>query len=447
MEKFGTPKAPIFTHLELTRHCNLSCFYCTIRDNVSKSTPNLPVKHFKKILDQLVKSEVFDVSFFGGEPFLYPHIYNLAMYAREKGLRVGFLSNGTLIKEKDLNRIKELFDIGTIALNGLECVHDRLVGNPGMFRRTVHTIKELLGCDFPVAIDVLVSASSVDFFPNFMRWVAENLPKINAIFINCFVPYGDLPSQEQLSTTQRDLLFEVMDQHNKNEPLMNKIRLGTPIPFCLIPGKFAYLRKNCSAGWLSAAIDPLGDIRICPWSPDVLGNILVSDFKQIWSNSEEIKQFRSMKWLPQRSCKKCAFLSSCFGGCKVISSDPGHLAAKQWKPFVVSATIEKSFGEKNTTNQEISPATKYLLDPSLIIRKEEKGSIIYLKRQGSCYWCNDVALRILQSMNDGLGFEEIVKTMITLYETESAKIRNGVTQTVILLEQIGAVQRVISRAS
>ena len=113
----GKVSAPANVILELTRHCNLKCFYCKkSRNNNSPKPSFFEVKHFKKIIDCLFEARVFQLTFSGGEPFLYPGIFELGHYARENDLTVSFLSNGTLIEEKHIGEITRVFNGGcTIA--------------------------------------------------------------------------------------------------------------------------------------------------------------------------------------------------------------------------------------------------------------------------------------------------------------------------------------------
>lgn len=144
LPELPTLKAPVYVHMDLTQRCNFECFYCTIRDNNSAPISSFPVSHFQRILARLAQANVFDVSFFGGEPFLYPYIYDLAAYARNAGLTIGFLTNGSLIDDDDVKRVVRSFDAGAVALNGVEAVHDRMVGVPGAFTKADHLIKSLV---------------------------------------------------------------------------------------------------------------------------------------------------------------------------------------------------------------------------------------------------------------------------------------------------------------
>src|SRR5579859_2377546 len=175
LPELPTLKAPVYVHMDLTKRCNFRCFYCSIRDNNSAPVSTFPVSHFQQILARLAEADVFDVSFFGGEPFLYPHIYDLAAYARDAGLTIGFLTNGSLIRKDDVKRVVRSFDAGAVALNGVGEVHDKMVGVPGAFTKADRLIKSLVDEGFEVAIDTVVSKSTLDHFDELLTYIGQNL--------------------------------------------------------------------------------------------------------------------------------------------------------------------------------------------------------------------------------------------------------------------------------
>ena len=243
-------KAPASVQLELTRHCNLNCFYCTIRNNDSVPPSQFSLRQFTSIIDKLAGAEVFEVAFFGGEPFLYPHIYELGRYSSGKGLTTNLLSNGTLIRTENIGRIAEVFHSGTLALNGLEASHDRFVGRPGAFKQTSRALKEFPAIGFPIGIDTLVSASNVSQLESFLQRISEDLPNVSSIFLDLYVVRNGAEFQsEKLEQSQLGYVYETINKYNATKELQDKVSFGTAFPYCLLPEKYANLRRNCSAGW------------------------------------------------------------------------------------------------------------------------------------------------------------------------------------------------------
>ena len=84
----------LFGHYGVNSACNLRCSYCYVHEPETYPTgfaeQGLPLDQARRVLEHL-REECFSVRFQGGEPLLYPHIVELARYARED-LRFGNLS-------------------------------------------------------------------------------------------------------------------------------------------------------------------------------------------------------------------------------------------------------------------------------------------------------------------------------------------------------------------
>lgn len=431
-----TLKAPIYVHLELTRHCNLKCFYCSIRNNNSTSVLAIPLSHFEKIIDKLVESEVFDISLFGGEPFLSPHAYKLAQYAKEKGMVVGVITNGSLIKEEDIDKIPKLFSAAGFALNGIGQIHDNMVGVKGSFDKTVNVVKRLSEQGFGIAIDSLVCKSNINYLDSFLSWIASNL-KVMLVNINLFYSYEGLNSEETFSYEDLKHIIDILDQHSKTD-LKNKINLGTPIPYCLIPPDKNFLRVSCSAGWMYGSIDITGNMRMCPWSSKSLGNILDTPISEIWNNSKELEYYRSGLWMDP-ICDSCPIKTACGGGCKVTSSNPPYSVPKQWKPYInpKAVSVEAETNYDINLDELVSEInlTSFSPNPNIRLRKEEEGFSVYLPLQGA-YWLNNTAIEIYYLICKEQSIEKVIKIFGAKYNLDYSTAENDVKQVLYKLYKI-----------
>jgi radical SAM protein with 4Fe4S-binding SPASM domain len=101
VEYFSFPR---FIALEASRLCNLRCTMCALHsDFIDHSHTETHPKHFhldkyRWILDQLgpYRDSISVAPQFWGEPFMSPHLRDMILYAEEKGIRLGFTTNGTL---------------------------------------------------------------------------------------------------------------------------------------------------------------------------------------------------------------------------------------------------------------------------------------------------------------------------------------------------------------
>src|SRR5512138_3689495 len=92
----------------LTRTCNLKCVHCYTDSEARKYGGELQTSEAKTVLDDLAAFKVPAVLFSGGEPLVRPDVFELAEYARSKGLHVVLSTNGTLIDRQTAQRLKDL---------------------------------------------------------------------------------------------------------------------------------------------------------------------------------------------------------------------------------------------------------------------------------------------------------------------------------------------------
>ena len=86
---------PKYILLEATGKCNLFCPMCP-RELVSFEPEDIPMGLFKKVIEEAKDYLEFTVPYGGGEPMLNPRIFEMIRFCRERNLRVGFSTNGTM---------------------------------------------------------------------------------------------------------------------------------------------------------------------------------------------------------------------------------------------------------------------------------------------------------------------------------------------------------------
>jgi MoaA/NifB/PqqE/SkfB family radical SAM enzyme len=67
-----------YINLALTNRCNLRCSMCDIWREDKKI--DMPVRKIVEILDSNYLNKELDITFTGGEPFLYPYLFEVTDY-------------------------------------------------------------------------------------------------------------------------------------------------------------------------------------------------------------------------------------------------------------------------------------------------------------------------------------------------------------------------------
>ena len=91
--------------------CNAECPHCpytnsNIRD-AYKDVPFMPEDIFKRIADEAGPHQAYLRISGGGEPMLHPKATKLLPYAKEKGCRIGLITNGSAFTEKNTRILLE----------------------------------------------------------------------------------------------------------------------------------------------------------------------------------------------------------------------------------------------------------------------------------------------------------------------------------------------------
>ena len=96
---------PMMLVLSFVYPCNAECPHCpytnsNIRDTY-KDVPYMPEEIFKAIADEAGPHQAYLRISGGGEPMLHPKVMTLLPYAKEKGCRIGLITNGSVLTEKN----------------------------------------------------------------------------------------------------------------------------------------------------------------------------------------------------------------------------------------------------------------------------------------------------------------------------------------------------------
>jgi AdoMet-dependent heme synthase len=175
---------------EVTKGCNLRCIHCRATATELSSPTDLPTRKALDIIDQIagVSNPILVLS--GGEPLYRSDIFQLAGYARDRGLRVALATNGTLVTREIARMIS---DSGvkrvSISLDGADAVtHDSFRGIPGAFEAALYGFRNLKEVGMSVQINMTIARHNAQQLPQ----VLEMAKSVGADALHTFllVPVG-----------------------------------------------------------------------------------------------------------------------------------------------------------------------------------------------------------------------------------------------------------------
>ena len=154
----GVEKFPLVLMLEPTHQCNLACAGCgRIQEYRSSLGESLTLT---QCLESVEECGAPVVTVTGGEPFLYPPVFELVQELVHRGKHIYLCSNAILL-EKDLPRLPRSKHLTlSVHVDGLAATHDRILGRAGLFDQALQAIKAAKADGFRVCTNTTIYKES-----------------------------------------------------------------------------------------------------------------------------------------------------------------------------------------------------------------------------------------------------------------------------------------------
>lgn len=314
-----TFKAPLYVAWEVTHRCNARCLHC-----YSDSGPeadrsgDLTTREAHDLIDQLAAAGVLVLALSGGEPILRRDWRDLVSHAVEAGLRVNIGSNGSTLTE---DNVLDLARIGihsvTVSLDSHRPeVHDRFRGTPGLFPRTVESIRRLVRHGVRVVVGYTPTRLNRADAAGVVT-LAHRLGA-NAVNLSEYVPAGRGPLSlalppEELRSVLEEWISLRSEYEGRMELIWHDCRVGL-----LVPEHDRHKYVGCGAGRLVARILPDGTVTPCVFLPTPIGSVRERPFREMWRDSVLLRRFRQREGNVHGNCGTCRHLATC-GGCRAVA--------------------------------------------------------------------------------------------------------------------------------
>jgi len=318
---------PLSVHLDVTYRCNERCEHCYLEhdDHGEMTTPEI-----RSLLGQLEQSGVFFLTVSGGEPLVRRDCFEILEVARSLGFNVKLKTNAILIKEREARRLRS-FGVEQVQVSVYSDrpeVHDAITKVPGSLLRTVAAIR------FLKAQGLKVTVANVLMKSNF-----QDSAGVRALA-------AELGAQFTLDPT----ITPMLDGHRSPLRLRivaNQVRsvfrdsnlVGDVDAFCAPPPPVDDETREgfpCSAGHTACYISPYGDVYPCVQFPLPCGNVRKETFLNIWKNSSQLREVRTIRGKDLPTCSSCSHLGTCTR-CPGLAYMEGNMRGPS------SADCEKSF--------------------------------------------------------------------------------------------------------
>lgn len=328
------PRGPVVVW-NATRACNLRCLHCYASATAGPDAGELTTEEAVRFIDGLALAEVPVLLFSGGEPLLRPDFFELAAYARQKGIRPVVSTNGTLITREVAWRLKQT-GVGYvgISLDGMRAVNDRMRGVEGAFDAALEGIRNCLAVGQRVGLRFTITRENYrDIDAIFDLVEREGIARLCFYHLVCTGRGASLRDQDLDPAEKRKVLDKIIA---RTEDFCRR-GLGKEVLTVDNHADAAYLYLKLSrmqpehAGrvyeWLRRAGGNRSGIAIgaVDWQGNVypdqftrghpLGNVREKDFPGIWQNGSHplLVALRNRRPHLKGRCATCRWLDICNG--------------------------------------------------------------------------------------------------------------------------------------
>lgn len=293
---------PLQAHLDLTYRCNERCEHCYLEHD---DKGEMSFEEISGLFNELADAGVFFLTLSGGEPLLRRDFFDIVARARVLLFNVKLKTNAVLIRAKEAQRLRGLGveQVNVSVYSHRAEVHDAITKLPGSFRRTLEGIRALRSTGMKVTMaNVMMRGNLGD-----NHAVAAMARELGASYI------AD-PTITPMMNGDRGVLSLRIPGEALPALFQDPELVGDPAEFCAPPGPVSDSDLNglpCSAGHTSCYISPYGDVFPCVQFPVASGNVRRQKFLDIWRNSPQLAEVRSIRTRDLPVCSGCAHVATC----------------------------------------------------------------------------------------------------------------------------------------
>jgi len=318
---------PLSVQLDVTYRCNERCVHCYLdhRDYGEMSTAEI-----KDLMRQMAEAGVFFLVLSGGEVFLRTDFFELLEYARALSFCVKVKTNAFMVGEREAARLARLHidSVQVSVYSHRPEIHDAITKLPGSLKRTLTGIRLLRSHGVKVILaNVLMQQNLNDY------------AGVKALARECGAEYTIDPTITPMMDGDRGIVQLGIGASDLENVFRDPGLVGNVEEFCKPPVAVdddVLDELPCSAGHTACYVSPYGDLYPCVQFPLPSGNVRKQTFLDIWRNSTQLQEVRSIHARDLEGCSECWHVGSCTR-CPGLAYMEGNMRGPS------SADCEKSF--------------------------------------------------------------------------------------------------------
>ncbi len=295
------PDIPQELIIEVTRKCNLNCFYCF--NSFKREGNELSLPKIKQHIDEGQTLGIPYLRLTGGEPLLREDLFEILEYSKGKFKEIRLNTNGQLIDKKTAQKLADYVYNVLIPLNAPDPETEKKITGHDSFEKKKRAIKFLKEAGIPI-----VRSGTIALEKNITEFeTIHNLVK--ELNLDAWEWYRPVSKEPLVSTEKLKELVDILYAYKKKGEIYP---IANAIPFCF----YDSLKVNEVA--LGAKFDD-GNTRIV-LSPE--GYYKPSYFLDINLGDDLEKAWKNQQHILHTECIDCIHKKVCKGGSRLFEKDP-----------------------------------------------------------------------------------------------------------------------------
>ncbi|MEE9394787.1 MAG: radical SAM protein [Planctomycetota bacterium] len=296
---------PVFASFVVSYSCNLRCVFCDAWRSAggARQGERLSWDAISAAVSDLAQLGTMGLGITGGEPLLYPRLFDLIELAKSEGMVVHLNTNATKIDEDFASRIVELgVDSVNVSLDASQAgQHDELRGREGAFNAACQGLELLKAARKPSSRPRLVIVSVVDAETDVdgLHRLAEELGVDGLGFIPRH-EIGGVPAAA-MDAASMDGLDNKLKQLRSTSSILDNSQAYLDLFPRALRGEPAEM--TCHTGVNHLVFDELGRIYPCmPYNAAdrACGDLHRTSLREWWGSEEHSKAIKET-----RACRDC----------------------------------------------------------------------------------------------------------------------------------------------
>ncbi len=352
---------PRLVFWEMTAGCNLRCQHCRRIDVADTLVPqDLTTAEGRELIDGIARTGSPILVLSGGEPLFRPDVFDLAVYARDKGLPVALATNGTLLDDARADAVKAAgIRRVAISIDGADdTTHDDFRRQPGSLARALAGAARVRARGVSLQFNVTLTRHNVHQRDAIYQLAREH--GADALHLFMLVPVGcgvQIAGTNMLTAEEyEDHLRWFADRAAASDMEMRATcaphyyriirerarETGGPMPLsphaaaraldeAAAAGHARPLHshtKGCLAGTGVCFVSHRGQVFPCGYLPVEAGSVRERSFDEVWRDSAVFGRLRNSQDTGGK-CGACEYLNVC-GGCRARAySETGDFMASE----------------------------------------------------------------------------------------------------------------------